>query len=1103
MGKLIAGAGGGGGGSGGGASRSEPQRTPTVAGDSLDSRQYATIVDLISEGEIEGLKAGQQSIILNDTPLQNPDGSYNFQGITVETRNGTQNQSYIALAADVEEELSVGVEVQYGTPVTRQITDPNVNAVRVTLTIPQLQQSAKDGNVYGLSVTYSIAVQYDGGGFTTVITDAISGRTSDPFQTDYIVNLTDGFTTADIRVTRISVSDSTRIEQDSNVIESSSAFQWTSYTEIIYAKLRYPNSALVALRLDAEQFNNIPSRAYHIRGIKVQIPSNATVDSATGRLTYAGIWNGTFGAAQWCSDPAWILWDLLTSTRYGFGDHIKAAQLDKWAFLAASQYASELVPNGFGGTEPRFSCNVNIQTQTEAYKLINDLCSVMRVMPYWGIGTLTISQDKPTDSAYLFTLANVTAEGFSYQGSSRKARPTVAVVSYLDLETREKAYEVVEDQDGISKYGVVKEEVEAFACTSRGQAHRLGEWLLYSERYESEVISFTTSIDAGVVVRPGQVIEVADPLRAGVRRGGRIAAASASTITVDDATGLSAVAGAELSVILPTGAVESRIIQSIVGNAIIVTSNFSAAPNANSVWVYQTSSIQTSTWRVLSITETDEGNQYGVTALAYNAGKYAYVERDIALQQRDITDLNIVPPPPIDLTGNEVLYDAGGIAKAKLIISWRAVTGVTQYQVQWRRDNDNWNTSTVSSPDYEILDTAPGTYAVRVYSLSASLLPSTQPAELTKATVGKTAPPATVTGLSLIPIDTASAILSWDRSTELDVLLGGKVLIRHNIASTNALWEDSQEIVSAAAGSQTQKQVPLLTGTYLVKFEDDGGRRSAAAATAAVQLPAPQPRLLVQSYREDQETPPFSGNVADMIYSAELDGLILATGTKIDALATDGNWDALGTLDAISGSIGSGEYEFGSTFDLGGVYDLDMRRYFVTRPYAPGDLFDDNAALIDTWPTFDGTLYDAVNAVLYVRSTNDDPGASPTWTAWREFANALTRGRAFQFKTIATSTNNDQNIVIDELGCELELQQRSASAGPLTTTAAAYAVTFANRFYQTPQLGITAYNMATGDYYVISSPTRSGFTITFYNAANSMISRQFSYTAIGYGREIV
>jgi len=1081
----------------------QEQRTPTVAQDSLDSRQYVTIVDLISEGEIQGLKNGLNSVFLNDTPFANADGSYNFSGASIATTTGTQNQASIPFASDVEEEVAVGIEVQYGTPVTRQITDPNVNAVRVTLTIPQLQQSLKDGDVAGLSVTYSIEVQYNGGGFSTAITDSISGRTSDPFQTEYIINLSAGFTTADIRVTRISISDFSRVQTDPNVVESSSAFQWTSYTEIIYAKLRYPNSALVALRLDAEQFSSIPTRSYRIRGIKVRIPNNATVDSTTGRLIYNGVWNGTFGAAQWCSDPAWVLFDLLTNTRYGFGDYIAEAQLDKWAFYSASQYASEIVPNGFGGTEPRFSCNVNIQTQTEAYKLINDLCSVMRVMPYWGSGTLTIKQDKPADSAYLFTLANVTEEGFSYQGSSRKVRPTVAVVSYLDLETREKAYEVVEDQEGIIKYGVVKENVDAFACTSRGQAHRLGEWLLYSERYESEVISFTTSIDAGVVVRPGQVIEVSDPLRAGVRRGGRIAAATTTTLTLDDATGIPT-QGGTFSVIMPNGTVETVYVADVsLAPTYTVSPAFSVAPNANSVWVHQSTSIQTSTWRVLSVTESDEGHQYSVTALAYNASKYNYVERDVPLQQRDITDLNIIPPAPVDLTGVEILYDAGGIAKAKLVLSWRSVTGVTQYKVQWRKDNNNWNSNTVNSPDYEILDTMPGVYTVRVYSLSAALLPSVQPAQLTKPTLGKTAPPVAVTGLSLIPIDDASAVISWDRSTELDVLLGGKVLIRHNVASTGALWEESQEIVSAAAGSQTQKQVPLLAGTYLVKFEDDGGRRSATAATAAVQLPAPQPRLLVQSYREDQETPPFSGNLTDMIYSTELDGLILATGDPVDTFATDGDWDALGTIDAVSGSAGSGEYEFGSTFDLGGVFDLDMRRYFVTRSYLPGDLIDDNASLLDSWSSFDGTLLDYVNAALYVRSTNDDPGASPTWTTWREFANAITRGRAFQFKAVATSTNSAQNIVIDELGCELELQQRSASDGPLTTTTAAYTVTFANRFYQTPQLGITAYNMATGDYYVINSPTRSGFSITFYNASNSMISRQFSYTAIGYGREIV
>ncbi len=309
-----AGGGGGGGKGGGGGGSQQTARTPTVANDSLDSKQYATVLDLISEGEIEGLKDGLKSIFLNNTPLQNPDGSYNFQNVTIETRTGTQDQSYIPIASEVEDEKPVNVEVQYGTPVTRQIVDTNVNAIRVTITIPQLQQSVKNGDVAGQSVTLSIQVQYDGGGFSTVITDTISGRTTDPYQRDYLINLTAGFTTADIRVNRISVPDATVVANDPNVLDSISRFNWTSYTEIIYAKLRYPNSALIGLRIDAEQFSAIPSRSYLIRGIKVQIPSNATVDSTTGGLIYSGIWNGTFGAAQWCSDPAWILWDLLTST---------------------------------------------------------------------------------------------------------------------------------------------------------------------------------------------------------------------------------------------------------------------------------------------------------------------------------------------------------------------------------------------------------------------------------------------------------------------------------------------------------------------------------------------------------------------------------------------------------------------------------------------------------------------------------------------------------------------------------------------------------------------------------------------------------------------
>jgi predicted phage tail protein len=1216
---------------------SNTQRASITTADTLASKQYATFIDLLSEGEIEGFpsakayaqgttnynNAALQDIFLNGTSIvrqgANPAAlntyDYNYQGVTLYPRYGTQNQDAINQAIEDEQTVGVGYIVRNGSndyanynlgtqrendvrtktiatgitnantlifslnyawsgdtagtlyqqlriydagnnlvasgtgygvtgsfevsltgrstsevfyavvesvstetnyrertasgtltwsftnptttsqTVTRTVTDTNVDAVRVTITVPRLEVYTAAGDVLGSSVSLTIQVQYNGGGFNNVITDTIAGRTADSYQKDYLVNLTGAFP-VDIRVVR-----NTADSSSGSVIND---FYWSGYTEIIYEKLRYPNSALVGMTLDAEQFNSIPTRTYRIRGIKVAIPSNGTVDSTTGRITYSGVWDGTFGAAVWTSDPAWILWDLLTSTRYGFGDHIVSSQLDKFAFYSASQYASALVPDGFGGEEPRFSCNCIIQNQDEAYTLINELCSVMRVMPYWATGTLTISQDKPTDTSYLFTLANVTEEGFTYSGSSLKTRHTVAVVSYFDMEAQELAYEVIEDRDGISKYGVVTATVKAFACTSRGQAARLGEWMLYSEQYETEVITFTTSVDAGVLVRPGQVIEVADPVKAGVRRGGRINAATTTTVTVDDTanTSLTTANSPTLSVVLPDGTVETKAVSAINGAVITVASAFSAAPNPNSIWILQTTDIQTSTWRVLAVEERD-GIQYSVSALAYNASKYDYVERDRALQQRDITAINARPDAPTNLAATEQLYESNQRAVSKIIVSWKSVVGVNNYRVQWRRGTGNWNTITVQQrTDYEILDNAADTYTIHVYSLNAVLQPSSTYAELVYAAQGKTANPQDPTGLTIIPNSETTAILSWNRATDLDVLLGGKVIIRHNTLTAGVTWEESNNIVSAAAGSQTQKQVPLLEGTYLIKFEDDTGHRSNNALTAVVDLPTPQPRLLVQSYREDQETPPFSGNLTNMIYSSEFDGLILNIGTPIDDLATDGDFDALGSIDAEGGSEGSGEYEFGSTLDLGGTYDMVLRRYFVTRPYLPGELWDDNTALIDTWTSIDGDLLDDVNAVLYVRTTTDNPSGTPTWSAWREFANAITRGRGFQFKTIATSTNAAQNIIIDELGCELELNQRTEASGTVTGTAGTKTVTFTDAFYQTPNIGITGFSMATGDYFEVANTTRTGFEVTFRNSAGTAVSRNFTYTATGYGREI-
>ena len=810
----IAGAGGGGrsskGGGGGG--------TPTEAKDSLNSTQYANLVDLLSEGEIQGLKDGHKSIYIDNTPLQNADNSYNFKNVTVYTRNGTQDQSYIPSASGIEDEKPVGVEVQQATPVVRSITDPNVNAARVTITAPALQEFTDKGDIKGSSFQLRIAVQYNGGGYTTVIDDTVSGRTGDAYQRDYLVTINGAFP-VDIKVTRVTA--------DSKSTKLANSFSWSSYTEITYAKLRYPNSALVGLRVDAEQFSSIPSRSYLIRGIKVAIPNNATVDSVTGRLIYSGTWSGTFGAAQWCSDPAWILWDLLTSTRYGFGDHIKAAQLDRWAFYSASQYASALVPNGFGGTEPRFSCNVNIQTAEEAYKLINDMCSVFRVMPYWNTGSLTISQDRPVDSAYLFTLANVSEEGFSYQGSSRKTRPNVAVVSYMDLSTRDMAYEVVEDQDAIARDGAVSTQISAFACTSRGQAHRLGEWLLYSEQYESEVVSFIASIDAGVLVRPGQAIAISDPVRAGTRRGGRITAATTTTVTVDDATGLTTGTNRQLSVILPNGTVETRFIASVTGSVVTVNSAFTTAPNANSIWIYQTDEIQTSQWRVLSVQEQD-GAKYAVSAIAYNSSKYNYIEQDRPLQQRDVTNLNVLPAAPTNLVISEALYEYQGQVRAKVLASWQAVTGVNQYRVRWRKDSGNWTTTTANGPDYEVLDITPGLFEFEIYSLSPGLKVSTSKLTGSINALGKTAPPSDVSNFNFTPDPNLGVLLTWDAIPDIDA---DQYEIRRG---TN--WGSATLITQVKATTYKLGYLDDGTYTYLVKAIDTSGVYSTNAASRSVTI---------------------------------------------------------------------------------------------------------------------------------------------------------------------------------------------------------------------------------------------------------------------------
>lgn len=1099
LGLGIAGAGGGGGKGGGGG-----QRTPTEADDSLQSVQYASVLDLISEGEIAGLDNGANSIYLDSTPVVDSSGNSNFRGYTISTRNGTQSQPAIqTTTGGTESEKAVGIEILYNSPITRTITNSTIDRLRVTIQVPALQIAQDNGDIVGHSVQVSIYVQYNGGGYNLVTTDVISGKTSNSYQRDYIVNLAGAFP-VDVRVVRNSF--------DETSVRRQNKTYWTSYTEIVDEKFRYPNSALIGLRFDSRDFSNIPARKYLIRGIKVRLPSNATVDTSTylGRVTYAGIWDGTFGAAQWCSDPAWCLWDLLTNTRYGAS--IPASSLDKFDFYSISQYCNALVSNGKGALEPRFSCNLLINSRDEVYNVIQEMTSLFRGISYYGAGSMVLLQDKPSDPQYLLGPSNVVDGLFVYSGTSQKARHTTATVAWQSYDTLgEVEYEYVENSDAVAKYGIINLDIKALGCYSQGQAHRAGKWALLSEQNLTETVSFSVSLDSGIILRPGMVIDIADPMKSGTRRSGRISSATTTSITVDSTANLeiNRSNNPTLSVLMPTGLVETKSISSIADNIINITGSFSEIPNTNSVWLIETSDIQAQQFRVLSVVEAEEGT-ISITALKYNSSIYDAIESDINLTERDITNLTEPPDPVSSIAGTEFFYQDGQNVLTGFDLSWISPQArVSEFRIKYRIDNDNWSQATTESPAYRITDTRPGTLYVQITAVN-SVNRGSDIASAQFALIGKTAPPGNVQNLSFEAINANSGRLRWDETVDLDVKVGGKIYIRHsNLTDGTATWSNSIDLIPAKAGSSTEAIIPLVPGEVLVKFEDDGGRQSPNETSVIIALPDTLQPLTVITRREDTAPLPFPGTMTNVFYSSELDALTLDGTSYIDDVL---DIDALGTFDVFGDVRASGTYNFADTLDLGAVFSLDLSRYFVTRGYFPSDLIDSRTNTVDDWSDWDGAVVDKVTARLLLRTTNDNPSGTPTWSNYQEFVNGTFKARAFQFQAQLLSNAVDQNIEVDELGYQASFQRRTEQSNTaIASGAAPKAITFTSNFWTgtaslggvnayLPSIGITAQNMASGDYFELTSISGSGFTVTFKNSTGTAIDRNFNWTAVGFGK---
>lgn len=1076
--KLIKGAGGGSGKGG-----KKGGRVPVESPDSLQSRAFVQIIDLVGEGEIEGLVEGHKSIYLDGTPLQNPDNTYNFPGFEIHTRNGSQTQDYIEGFPATEREVAVGVEFTDDTSIVRTITNEEVDAIKVRVSLPQLSsQNPTNGDLSGTEVSFAIDVQTNGGGYEEKVRDIIIGKCLSKYERSYRIEL-EGDGPWDIRCRRITPDSTSALLANKTIFEA--------YTEIVDGKLSYPNSALVAIKVDASQFQSVPVRSYDMKLLRVKIPSNYNPSTRV----YSGSWDGTFIVA-WTDNPAWIFYDLLTNERYGLGSFIPEAQVDKWGLYTIAQYCDELVPDGFGGTEPRFTCNVYFQAAAEAYKVIQDLASCFRGMVYWANGTITAVQDSPQEAAFLFNTSNVLDGIFTYQGSSAKARHTVAIVTWNDPEDsfRQKV-EYVEDADAIARYGVIETQIAAFGCSSRGQANRVGRWLLYTEQSQTEVVLFKTGLN-GATCRPGDVIKIADPARAGSRRGGRIVSASGANITVDQPLSINP-ATHSISAILPNGTVEERQIKTALGNQVVIESAFSADPLPQSVWIISSSLVEPQYFKIIGIREADEG-AHEITAVAHNPDKYDAIENGLKLEPRSISDLRGVPDSPAGILITETLYEVNGEVRVKATISWNPVSRAVGYIVQYLKDSQNIiNLPETSSNDIEILNVEPGLYTVKVYAISPLGVKSV-PSTASKQIIGKALPPDSVENFSIIPMANI-AYLSWDKSSDLDVLIGGSVRIRWTPDVVSPTWKNSVDIVQALSGSSSRAQVPLLAGAYMAKFVDSSGVASNDEALIITTIPAPLSLNVVETFTEH---PGFPGAMSSMAYFSEYEGIALEAATLVDSIMMDvddvPNWDFAGGVST------QGEYSFGETMDLGQVFSSRVTAHIKAVAVDVADFIDMRENNVDEWLDIDGDFIDDVNAEIYLRTTEDDPvDPDAEWTEWKKFFVGEYKARAFEFKIKATSGQPSHNVIIQELSVTVDMPDRIENLTGLSSGEDAYDVTYSYAFKEPPTIGITASNLSSGDIYEITNETRTGFTIVFKNSVGSPVSRNFNVLAKGYGRQAV
>lgn len=687
---------------GGGGNAQSPKESP----DSLHSVATAKILLALGEGECAG-GLTDKDIYLDGTPVRAQDGTLNFPGVTWEYRPGTQAQEYIQGIPSVENEISINTPLKQTQPWTRAISNTQLSALRIRLGLPALQKQKDNGDVVGSRVEYKIELAIDGGAYQVVVNGAFDGKTTSLYERSHRIDLPKATTGWQVRVTRITADSVSNRLADATNIEA--------YAEVIDAKLRYPNTELLFVTFDAKQFSSIPQISVKAPGRLIRVP--ATYDPVA--RTYSGTWDGSFKWA-YSNNPAWVFYDMVLNPRFGLGDRLDATQVDKWELYRIAQYCDQLVPDGLGGsgTEPRFLCDVYIQSQNEAFNVLRDLASIFRGMTYWANNQLFTLADQPRDMTYIFTRANVIGGKFVYAGGSERNRYSTAMVSWSNPDNHySDEVEAVVEQGLVRRYGVRQTEITAIGCVRRTEANRRGRWVLLTNA-KDRLVTFSTGLE-GMIPLPGHIIGVADQNLSGKVMGGRISAVNGRVITLDRIADVKA--GNRLILNLPSGVSQARTVQVVNDRQVTVTTAYSETPEVQAVWSVDADDLFIQQYRVTSVTDNDDAT-FTIAAINHNPDKYAAIDTGARLDERPIS---AIPPgvqaPPAAVTITSYSRVVQNISVETLRVNWDAVPNAIAYECEWRKDNGDWvNAPRTSSLGFEVPGIYSGRYTARVRAINSS-----------------------------------------------------------------------------------------------------------------------------------------------------------------------------------------------------------------------------------------------------------------------------------------------------------------------------------------------------------------------------------------------